>query len=186
MRNAAFLALGMLLILVQTNLYRLLDPVHRLLDTVHVHGAIPSLVLPLIVFLGVHEHSTPRGAVLAFTLGYALDLFAASPMWLLTFLSVTTWWLARIAGVRLTAQTTLTRMSLAFAFAILQSGIILILLAIFGDDTRRPLEIGRTILPHAVATALFAPLVFKLAQKLHQGSLPAGAGAAAAPEGGAA
>jgi rod shape-determining protein MreD len=182
MRNAAFLALGILLILVQSNLYRLLDPVYRLLESLHVYGATPSLVLPLIVFLGVHEHSTPRGALLAFALGYALDLFAAAPMWLLTFLSVATWWLARVAGVRLTAQTTLTRMSMAFGFAILQSAIILILLAIFGDDTRRPVEIGGTILPHAISTALFSPLVFKLAQKLHQGSMPmhgGGEGAAA-------
>lgn len=173
MRNAAFLALGLLLILVQSNLYRLLDPLFRLLDSAHVYGATPSLILPLIVFLGVHEHSTSRGALLAFVLGYALDLFAVAPMWLLTFVSVATWWLARVAGVRLTAQTPLTRMSLAFGFALLQSGMLLILLAIFGDDTKRPLEIGRTVLPHAISTALFAPLVFKVAQKLHQGSLPA-------------
>lgn len=173
MRNAAFLGLGLILILIQSNLYRLLDPLHRLLESVHVYGATPSLVLPLIIFLGVHEHSTTRGAVLAFALGYALDLFAAAPMWLLTFVSVATWWLARVAGVRLTAQTTLTRMSLAFGFALLQSGIILILLAIFGDDTRRPLEIGRAVLPHAVSTSLFSPLVFMIAQKLHQGSLAA-------------
>lgn len=171
MRNAAFLALGVLLIIVQSNLYRVFDPIFRMLDSVHVYGATPNLVLPLIVFLGVHEHSTARGVLLAFVMGYAMDVFAAAPMWLLTFLSVASWWLARVAGVRLTAQTTLTRMSLAFAFALLQSGIVLTLLAIFGDDTRRPIELGRTVLPHAVSTALFAPFVFKLAQKLHQGSL---------------
>ena len=34
---------------------------------------------------------------------------------------------------------------------------VLILSVVFGADTQRPLEIGRVVLPHAIATALFAP-----------------------------
>lgn len=165
MRNAAFLAVGILLILAQANLYRLLGPLE-------IHGATPSLILPLIIFLGVYESSMARGALLAFGLGYALDLFASAPIGLFTFVSVAIWWLSRLAGVRLTAQTVLTRMSLAFAFSVVESAIILILIAIFGSDTRRPLEMATVLLPRAAATALFAPLVFKIAQKLHQSTIP--------------
>jgi len=80
--------------------------------------------------------------------------------------------LSRVAGVRLTAQTMLTRMSLAFVFALVQSAVVLVLLAVFGNDNRRPLEVATVVLPHAAATALCAPLLFRLAQRLRQGGTP--------------
>jgi rod shape-determining protein MreD len=164
MRNFAFFGTGLFLILIQANLY-------RVLGFVHVNGATPSLILPLIVFLGVHEPSMARGALLAFALGYMLDIVASAPMWLFTFVTVAIWFLSRVAGVRLTTQTTITRMSLGFGFAIVESAIVLILLAVFGSDTRRPLEIGQIVLPRALMTALFAPFVFRLAQKIHLSTL---------------
>ena len=170
MRNAAFLAIGVVLILVQANLY-------RVLGWMHFNGATPSLLLPLVIFLGVHEHSMARGALLAFALGYFLDLVAWAPMWLFTFITVANWWLSRVAGVRLTAQTFITRMSLGFVFALLEAAMVLILLAVFGSDTRRPLEIGNIVLPRAIATALFAPLVFRIAQRIHLSTQPAQGGA---------
>ena len=45
-------------------------------------------------------------------------------------------------------------------------------LKIFGADTKRPLEIGTVVLPRAVSTALFAPIIFHIAQKLHQSTAP--------------
>lgn len=162
MRNAAFMAVAIVLILLQANLY-------RVLGVFDVHGATPSLVLPLVIFLGVHEPGMARGALLAFGIGYALDLSSGAPVGLFTFIFVAIWWLSRVAGVRLTAQTALTRMALAFGFSAVETGMVLILLAIFGSDTRRPLEIGTVLVPRALATALFAPFVFRLAQRLHQG-----------------
>jgi rod shape-determining protein MreD len=164
MRNVAFLVLGGFLILIQGDLYRIIS---RLQD----YGSTPSLLLPLVVFLGVHESSMARGALLACALGYVVDLFASAPIGLFTFVYVAIWWLARVLGVRLTAQTLLTKFTLIFAFAIVESLVVLILLAIFGADPQRPREISRVILPHALSTALFAPLVLRLAERLHQGAL---------------
>lgn len=176
MRNAAFLAVGVLLLLVQANLCQL-GPVLEVVLPQGLgrlpYGWTPSLVLPLVIYLGVHEPSMPRGASLAFVLGYALDVLASAPIGLFTFVYVSIWWLARLAGVRLTAQTLLPRMSLAFVFAIVESAIVLTLLAVFGNDTRRPVEISAVTVPHAISTALFGPIVFRLAQKLQQGTLPA-------------
>ncbi len=169
MRNLGFFAVAALLILVQSNLYRVLGPIGAIVGAHWVHGVTPSLALPLVIFLGVHEPSMPRGAGLAFAIGYAQDLLAAAPVGLFTFVYVMIWWLSRVAGVRLTAQTVLTRMSLAFIFALVQSAVILVLLAVFGNDNRRPLELATIVLPHAVATALCAPLLFRLAQRLRQG-----------------
>ena len=174
MRNAAFLATGILLILIQANLY-------RVLGWLHINGATPSLVLPLIIFLGVHEASMARGALIAFALGYSLDVMASAPMWLFTFVTVAVWWLSRVAGVRLTAQTFITRMSLGFVFAIVEASIVLILLAVFGSDTRRPVEIGRIVLPRALSTALFAPIVFHIAQRIHQSTQQVHGAAEGAP-----
>ena len=171
MRNLGFFAVAAFLILVQSNLYRVLGPLGALLGH-SLHGATPSLVLPLVIFLGVHEHSMPRGAGLSFAIGYAQDLLGAAPIGLFTFVYVMIWWLSRVAGVRLTAQTMLTRMSLAFIFSLVQSAVILVLLAVFGSDNRRPLEIATIVLQHAAATALCAPLLFRLAQRLRQGGSP--------------
>jgi rod shape-determining protein MreD len=170
MRNLLFLSLGVFLILLQSNLY-------RVLQFTNLNGLTPSLVLPLVLFLGVHEHSMARGAILTFILGYLIDLFAGAPIGLFTFIYVSIWWLSRITGVRLTTQTWLARVSLGFIFTIVEAAMVLILLAVFGSDTRRPLEISRSVMAHAASTALLAPIVLQLALKLHQSSISAGSAA---------
>lgn len=172
MRSAAYLGLAVFLLLVQSNLYRVIGPLGALVGPSFVHGITPSLVLPLVVFLGVHELSMARGALLAFAIGYAEDTLSGAPIGLFTFVSVALFWLARVAGLRLTAQTALPRMALAFAFSLVEGAMVLILLAIFGDDTRRPIEVGSVVVPRALATALFSPPIFRLAQRLRQGPVP--------------
>src|ERR1700722_7765305 len=138
MRHVAFLAVGLLLLLVQANLFRLLDgirpstaitalvlalvfdvvraarqmrasPGHAravttfradltlpaailagytlLVSGTHAHlgRPIPALVLPLILFMGVHEYSLARGAAVVFVLGYATDVLGMAPVGLYTF-----------------------------------------------------------------------------------------------------
>ncbi|MEJ7730481.1 MAG: hypothetical protein WKG00_14825 [Polyangiaceae bacterium] len=160
MRNTAFLAIGIGLLIVQSNLF-------RIIGRIHVAGITPSLLLPLIVFMGVHEYSMARGAALAFLLGYLLDLFAAAPVGLFTFITVATFVVARAAGVRLSAQTILTKVALAFVFALLEGVLIVILTAIFGGDAARPRALALLVAPHALTTAALAPLVFALAEKVH-------------------
>jgi rod shape-determining protein MreD len=163
MRSTAFIAVGLLLIILQGNLY----PV---LGYLGLHGATPSFVLPLVIFLGVHETSIARGSALAFGLGYATDLLASAPIGLFSLMAVAVWGLARIAGVRLTAQTWWTKAALAFGFSLVESVLLLMLLAIFGSDTRRPLELATVALPHATSTAVCSLFIFPLAQKIHQGA----------------
>ncbi len=172
MRSLAYLGVAVLLLLVQSNLFRLTGPIAGLFGLSWPHGLTPSLVLPLIVFLGVHELSTARGALLAFAIGYAEDILGGAPIGLFTFVSVAVWWLSRVTGVRLTAQTALPRMSLALAFALVEGALVLILLAVFGDDNRRPVEIASVVVPRAIATAVCSPPVFRLAQRLRQGPVP--------------
>jgi rod shape-determining protein MreD len=163
MRNAAVIAIGVALLLVQGNLF-------RLIGGVDMHGFAPNLVLPLIVFLGVHEGAMARGALLAFGLGYATDLFGSAPIGLFTFSSVAIWWLSRVTAVRLSAQTVPTQVFLASVFSLIESSVVLTLLAIFGVDSQRPVEIATVVFPRAIATGLVSPLVFRIAQRLYQGT----------------
>lgn len=169
MRSAAYVAVAFLLLLLQANFYRVLAPLSSLLGAGWVHGVTPNLVLPLIVFVGVHEPSASKGALLSFAIGYLEDHSGGAPVGLFTFVSVAVWWLSRIAGVRLTAQTWLTRVTLGLVFSVIQGALLLVLLAVFGSDNRRPLELSSVVLPQGIATALCAPLIFRLAQRLRQG-----------------
>lgn len=181
MRTLGLIGVGVLLTLLQGTLYRVFGPLNRLLSSLTGVGELngtPSLVLPLVIYLGVHELSMPRGALIAFLLGYLIDVFSGSPLGLFAFVLVTVWWLSRIAGVRLTAQTKLTQMSLAFFFALIEAAVVLMLLAIFGVDAHRPVELVGIALPHAIATALFAPFVFGIAQSIHGGATGSAAGGA--------
>ncbi len=173
MRSTAYFGVAVLLLLIQSNLFRLFGPLGGLIGARWVHGITPSLVLPLVVFLGVHEVSMARGALLAFFIGYAEDLMSGAPVGLFTFISVAIWWLARVAGVRLTAQTALPRISLALAFSLVEGAMVLILLAVFGGDNRRPVEVASVVIPRSLATALCSPPVFRLAQRLRQSAAPA-------------
>jgi rod shape-determining protein MreD len=164
MRNTAFLALGVALLVVQSNLF-------RIVGRLHVAGATPSLLLPLVVFMGVHEYSVARGAALSFTLGFFLDVFAAAPLGLFTFVTVATFVVSRAAGVRLAAQTLVTKVALALVFALVQGILIVVLTAIFGNDPARPRALALLIAPQAVATALFAPFVFSIAERIHAATI---------------
>ena len=164
MRNTAFLALGLALLVVQSNLF-------RLIGRLHVPGATPSLLLPLVVFMGVHEYSMARGAALAFTLGYLLDIFAAAPVGLFTFITVATFIVSRAAGVRLAAQTLLTKVALALVFGLVQGVLIVILTAIFGNDPARPRALALLVLPHAISTAICAPFIFSVAERIHAATI---------------
>jgi rod shape-determining protein MreD len=219
MRNVAFLALGLGLLVLQANVFRTLDGVSPgvavalwigafaldaagmlsqprgaprpgaittfrvdfllpatvllgytlLLSFGHprVGRPIPALVLPIILFMGVHEYSLARGAGVAFVLGYATDVLGIAPVGLYTFTYVATFVLARAAGVRLAAQTTWMQLLLVGAFALLQSVMVLVLLAIFGRDAWVPRSLYPLALPHAIATAAVAPVIFRIAEALH-------------------
>ncbi len=175
MRNTAFLALGLGLIILQSNLFRLVGYVIQLqgelFSSFSVAGITPSLLLPLIVFMGVHEYALWRGALLSFFLGYLLDVFGSAPIGLYTFTSVAVFVMSRVAGVRLAAQTVLTKIALAFCFSLLEGVIIVMITAIFAGDAARPRALSSLVLPHALSTALVAPLVFSLAQRVHQATI---------------
>lgn len=171
MRSAAFLLVSILLILVQGTAHRFFIALEGVrigsIDAgTLLHGATPSLVLPFVVYLGIHEHSMARGALLSFGIGWALDILGGGPAFLFRFTTVAVWWICRAASARVSTQSLVTRIPLAFSASLIESAILLMLLAIFGADNRRPLELTSIVLPRAISTALFAPFMFGLAHRL--------------------
>jgi len=178
MRNLAFVLTGFALILMQSNLFRLTSAFHHALlwssdfysrsHHLHLTNWTPQLALPLIVFMGVHEYSVLRGALIVSALGYLTDLIGIAPVGLYAFTYLAMFLLARAAGVRLAAQTAMMQGVLGLGFALLHGITILILMAIFGRDPYVPRALYPFLLPHVLATAGVAPIVFRVAQKLYQ------------------
>jgi len=160
MPAAAFIGVGLVLSLIQSNLF-------RVLSYLHVPGCVPSLVLPLIVFMGVSEYGLARGAAISFVLGYATDLMGIAPIGLYTFTYVALFVMARAAGSRLAAQTALMQLVLGLGFAFVQSLMVLVLIAIFGRDPYVPRALYPLALPHVLATGIVSPLLFRLARRVH-------------------
>ena len=152
---------------IEVDLHHTVEDAGIALGHPRVGRPVPALVLPIILFMGVHEYSLARGAAVAFVLGYATDVLGIAPVGLYTCTYVATFVLARAAGVRLATQTTWMQVLLAGAFALLQSTMVLVLLAIFGRDAWAPRSLYPLALPHAIATASVAPVIFRFAQSLH-------------------
>lgn len=166
MRNTGFLLLGLGLLVLQSNLF-------WVFSRIPIPGATPDLLLPLVVFMGVHEYAIGRGAALSFLLGYLFDCFATAPVGLFTFIMVATFVVTHFAGVRLAAQTWATKMGLAFVFALVEGLLVVVLTGIFGGDPTRSRSLALLVAPHAVSTALFAPFVFRVAEWIHQATVTA-------------
>ncbi|MEO0326058.1 MAG: rod shape-determining protein MreD [Myxococcota bacterium] len=160
-RDLALLAFGYLLLVLQTTV----------LAPVFVPPFTPNLLLPLVVFVGVvQDLPIARGAVMAFFLGYLMDLFGGSSMSVQTFLFVALFLLARGAGLRLFLRNPGFQFMLTFVLALLLAAATLALRAIFGQPpafaSGNALGAARGLLLPAVTTALAAPLVFPLTQRL--------------------
>jgi rod shape-determining protein MreD len=158
-RNSTLVALGVALVFAQAMF-------HRVLPFAAALGAIPSFVVPAVIYAGVHEVSTLRGSAFAFAAGYLADIVGSAPVGFHTFAYVALFLLARGIGVRLSAQTLVTQLALALVFSILESTFGLVVLSIFGRDAWVPRSLYPFMLPRALATAAAAPLVFRTVDAL--------------------
>ncbi len=165
MRNTLFLTIGFLILTFQSNL-------HNIFQYFPFQIPVPDLLLPLIIFLGIHETPVAEGTAISFVLGYFYDLFSASPTGLFTFITVATYVVTRLAGIRIGARTWITKVGFVFVFSLLQSALIIIFTVIFGNDSSRSRFLVPRILPLAIATTTFSFFIFPLLEKVHRATLP--------------
>lgn len=161
MRNAAFVLLGFLVLVLQS----------AVSTRVSLDVWSPNLLLPVVLYLGVsHDVHIVRGASLSFVLGYLLDSFSGSPMGLSTFVMVATFLVARGAGLNLLMRGTLFQIVLTFAFGVLAGGSVLALRAIFEPPAPFPITgLNGTLMTvggGAAVTAVLAPAAFVAVRRL--------------------
>jgi len=163
MRNLLLIFLGLSLLILQAAFGTL----------VSTYSWTPNLLLPIVIYLGVlPDVHVVRGAAISFVLGYLLDSFCGSPMGLQTFILVSTFVVARFAGLRLFLRGPAFQIAMTFVIGVLAGGTILALSALF--KLERPLPFAaestwdtvRIMVVPAFTTALVAPLLFAVVRRI--------------------
>ena len=194
-KNALFVALALALLLVQSSVSVL----------VPMHPFVPSLLLPMVLYLGVTpDVSLVRGSALAFTVGILADEVTGAPLGLDTFLFVAAFLLTRVAGLRLLLRGVPFQIVATSGIASIAAGAMLALCAIFeqpeafpllmppagplgavaslvwGDDeplVGRAVDIVTRVLATALATGALSPLVYAAVRRVESVTVSARRGA---------
>ncbi len=157
-RSLAVLGIGVLLLVLQGALGTVFSR----------HPFVPNITLPLVLYLGVAPGvSFPRGAFLSFLLGYLVDVFSGTPLSLYTFVAVATFMLTRVTGLRILLRGPGFQILLTSLVAFF-GGLSTIFLRVLYEDfeIQRTWNIAISTIVPAVATGLFAPLIFALVSRV--------------------
>ena len=169
MRNLSFLALCLVLLVLQSSLFVMFSfPPFE-----------PQLLLPVAIYLGVSQNvRTVRGAALSFVIGYMVDIFCGSPMGIQTFVMVATFLVARLARFKILLRGPIFQVGLTFAIVALAGGITIVFRGIFEKTSLLPFPSAwvplRTLFGSALATAVVAPLVTWVFRRTELPSLQTG------------
>ena len=158
MQSALIIFLSFLLLVVQSTFAHLVP-----LDRV-----VPSLTLPVILYMGLHDFSAAKGALISFAIGYLTDVFAGSPMGLHTLVTVAIFLISRLAALRLFLQGWIFEIALTFLLALVSSLMILAVRALFDKDFGSLLIHLEIVFLRAVATAIAAPIIFRMTKRIEE------------------
>jgi len=198
-KNALFVGLALVLLLVQSSLSVLLP----------LHPFVPSPLLPMVLYLGVTpDVSLVRGSALAFVIGVLADEVTGAPLGLETFLFVAAFLISRVAGLRLFLRGAPFQIVATTGIAVIAAGAMLALCAIFeepeafplvmppsgplgaaasaiwGDDAPlvgRAVDIVTRILATGLATGLISPLVYAAVRRVESVTVRARRGTTDSP-----
>jgi rod shape-determining protein MreD len=166
-KNTLFVATALALLLAQSALSTL----------VPFHPFVPNVLLPMVLYLGVTPDVTlVRGSTLAFVLGVLADELTGAPLGLDTFLFVAAFLLTRVAGLRLFLRGVPFQIAATTGIAMVASGAMLALCAIFEQGEAFPLAMPPAGLPGALAESLFGDDVPLVGSATHVASVIAATG----------
>lgn len=123
---------------------------------------LPSLSLPIVLYMGLHNYNASRGALLSLVIGYLMDVFAGSPMGLYTFAAVVIFLVSRVAALRLFLHGWVFEIILTFFLALMSSLVIISIRAIFEKNFGDLLMQLKIVSLRSGATAITAPVVFRM------------------------
>jgi rod shape-determining protein MreD len=159
MQNLAIVCLGFFFLVLQTTLATVIP----------TYAMGPNMVLPIALYLGIsQEIQIVRGAITAFALGYLLDSFSGNPIGLQTFVIVSTFMVARGAGLRLFLRGALSQILMAFVMS-LNAGVIALTLPAIFEGLSPVSSYHQTLLMllgSALVTALLTPPIFIVIEKI--------------------
>ncbi len=156
MQNLTIILLGFFLLVLQSTFAHL----------VPLDMFVPSLGLPVVLYMGLHGYNAARGAVIAFVIGYLMDVFAGSPMGLHTLVTVGIFLISRVAALRLFLQGWIFEIILTFLLSLVSSTLILATRALFDKDFGSLLIHLEVVMSRSVATAIVAPVVFRMTARI--------------------
>ena len=153
MKNVFFVALALVLLVVQSSLSALAS----------MHPFVPNLLLPMVLYLGVTPDVTlGRGAALAFGIGVLADEVTGAPLGLTTFIFVAAFLLTRVAGLRLVLRGVPFQIVATTGIAVIAAGAMIALCAIFEEPEAFPLVMPPLGVLGTISTMIWgedAPLV---------------------------
>ena len=150
-----FLA-GLLLLTFQTTL----------LPSLPIHRIRPDVVLILILFLGF-SYPTVLGGLIAFSLGFLLDLFSGNAFGLYTFTRPLIFFVAQLFRSNFYWKGFSFQFLFVFIFALLEGGLILLLISGLNPSPFRNLfrSVIIDLLSQSIVTGLITPFLFPLFEK---------------------
>lgn len=163
MRSALILALGFVLLVVESTLSGLFG----------LGVLLPNVIVPIVVYLGMApDVKLGRGSMLAFALGLLQDSFCGSAMGLWTFVAVALFLVARGAGWRLIMRGRGSQVLAAGAATTVAGGTVLALRLIFrqGQSALPPVDNwdyqALCVLVPGLTTGAVAPWMFLVVRRL--------------------
>ena len=155
MRGVALFLLGFLMLGFESPLLHLAD----------VQWYAPDVVLVMVLYLGLSSRFE-SGLVIALALGLLKDGFClAAPVGVFTEITVLTYLAARLLSRRVDLGSSVPLMATTAAASLVSSGLFLVLEAVFHRSSSDYGQIVRFALPLALATMLFAPILFGLLER---------------------
>jgi rod shape-determining protein MreD len=150
------LFLGILFLILQTTL----------LASFPIQRVKPDLVFILTLFMGL-TFPPVFGGILAFFLGYLMDLFSGNNFGLFTFSRPFLFFIAQLFKHRIYLENFFSRSLFVFLFTLAEGILFLILLKALNPEPLRPLYpfFFTSFLPQSFSTALVAPILFSIFKK---------------------
>lgn len=137
-----------------------------LLMSLPIHRVRPDLVLILTLYLGL-SYPLFSGGILAFFMGFIMDLFSGNSFGLYTFSRPLIFYVAQLFRGRFYLESFSLQSLYVFIFALFEGLLILILLTALNPDPLNHLYplLFTFLLPQSFFTSMVAPILFYLFNK---------------------
>lgn len=138
-----------------------------LLQTLRLDAAVPDILLVLVVYLGLYQH-TAGGACGAFVLGYMEDSLSGTVVGLNAFAMSLVFLLVYLTSRRLWVDNVVSRVVVVFLASLVKIAGVMVLLALFFSLDVAWSAFLRSLLIQPLVASLLAPPIFALLGRVYR------------------